>query len=759
MAPSIKAAPTALPPDVSTALSATEVEAKAQLQPQVPQQASAASAGMPCQPLDIVSGLAPNAYTDSTAGASLESRLQTSLQQAAQPLLCQEQDDNRLQAVLEQAVVPEGLPAAAAPMALSMALLEAAEQATQDLQWEEDSRLADEVVYLPDSMREAAQGISNAGDKYAEESALLDVMATTAQHQLSESVDSPEVNAQRLTSSNLAEQVAALPDEAATALAHQGVSATQARNSNPKPMIMSGDNELVFTSSLPTAVLDHGSSNLTDGVEQLPDRVTETAAATDFLSPDRAERVLFLGTQPSAMLDQDIQSSGQLAEEVADLPDSIIAVPATHTSRVDSPSMSFQSSALLDSKLQSSRQLAEEVAHLPEDMQDTALLSADQAGNTSQSTTALGLSSQASAPCSPGAESSSKKASVLPASSGSSADLMSPSVSQVLSPDRAEKTLLMGTQPSASLDRDLQSTDQLAAQVAQLPDSAAAAAAGKSLASTSTEQQLPEDTQPSAVLAEALDSSSNAAEEVAHLLDSMPEAASSNQHRPAESSPTSAVTHETWQHHTALFSQDAESSAAAANPQAQLNDAPEGLLHTESQTVSSGLAESSVADSLDSLHPGDWRTQWSEAQHQQQQHQPRNPTARTRPHEPTDLMRKIAAAATAKSTQIAVRPSSRDRLPATLKDVMLATAAQHRDLLSQLRPATTAGATASAAVWQDNHFAPVAKQGAESTIASSVTSLVAGVQVSSDACCVWLVAMQSQTISVFLYIRQPECSK
>ena len=94
-----------------------------------------------------------------------------------------------------------------------------------------------------------------------------------------------------------------------------------------------------------------------------------------------------------------------------------------------------------------------------------------------------------------------------------------------------------------------------------------------------------------------------------------------------------------------------------------------------------------------------------------------------KPHQPTDLMKKIAAVAMAQPVYMRYEAAVTGQSPAHLKEARLLAAAEHRAKLGQLQPVARADAANSPAVQQQNtSFAPAASPNAASALADSLSS-------------------------------------
>ena len=82
------------------------------------------------------------------------------------------------------------------------------------------------------------------------------------------------------------------------------------------------------------------SSKLAEGVAKLPDNVTDLSSADQPVSASSAEGLLSESQQPSAMLSHDMQSRRMLAAEAAHPPDSVThAAPASQHQPADTAMM------------------------------------------------------------------------------------------------------------------------------------------------------------------------------------------------------------------------------------------------------------------------------------------------------------------------------------------------------------------------------------------------------------------------------------
>ena len=293
-------------------------------------------------------------------------------EQAAEPTSDAEAEV-KLQSLLEQAAVPDGLAASAAPMALSMALLEAAQQASQGMQWEEGSNLADEVANLPDSM--PIQEVSDVANLRSSSArfGLLGMQSTAVlQGQLQGQVqDSPK----------LADEVADLPDsvgKADPAFSSHSPSLPDV----PKEILLADAN-----SPITLAKARQESNRLAEEVAGLPDPTARalSATASQGICPEQAGRSLQAETSPEATVRTDRSDKNKLAEEVADLPDSMHGIAASSVSHSLSPGRAAEL-LLADAHLSASVSTAwqehdgviEQVLGLPDSIADIAASSVAQ---------------------------------------------------------------------------------------------------------------------------------------------------------------------------------------------------------------------------------------------------------------------------------------------------------------------------------------------------------------------------------------------
>ena len=471
------------------------------------------------------------AASEQVPGAETEAEPGLQLEQAAEPTSDAEAE-SKLQSLLEQAAVPEGLPATAAPMALSMALLEAAQQASLGMQWDEGSKLADEVADLPDSM--PIQEVSDVADSRSSSARFgtLDMQSTAM------------LQGQLQDSSKLADDVADLPDSLVEA--HPAFSSHNPSLPDVSKEILLADAD----SPIALAKAWQESNRLAEEVAVLPDLRAEalSATASQGICLEQAERSLQTETSPEATVRTDWPESEGLAEEVADLPDSMHGIAAS-------------------------------------------------------------------------------------------------SVSHSLSPDRAAELLLADAHLPASVSTARQEQNGVIDQVPDLPDSMADIAA-------STVAQRLDDAQPPA---ESLNSGGLSGSSTSAGA-TCPEKQQPSDHQQKTSFPLSPAADD------GLVAHMLQQPAAAQKQ-----------------------AEPSVADSLDSLHAGDWRDEWSALQQHQQQHQQPPPAASARTHPPDSLMRRVAAASQAHVAHTPPQEAQAEATHAGLAEAMLAVAAEHRATVKQLQ--------------------------------------------------------------------------
>lgn len=704
-------------PGASTASSEAAAAAAASAsQPEMPRHPSAAGQiSMPSMLTDAVkvtTGPTPAVGTSPAADANAESRLHAMLQQAAQPASGSKAKELKSQTLLGDAAAPEGISEAAGPMALSMALLQAAEDATQDLQWENGSQLADEVAELPDSMSEAALSMASQSTRHVQGA---DSLSTDAKGQQG--------------GSKPAQEVAALPDsmsEATTATADEGMSISGSEATLP-------DHHLSASAKM-------NSTSANQHAEEVAERSEEQTGAEAHMSSTALDQVytVLVGASSPAKLQSDRLDSSSVTEQVAALPDQTMAAEISTANQSISPAqVNVFSPASVSNQLLDNSTLVDETAQLPDSIPDTPTFSVDEVVSSGRAEEMMFMGTQASALLQTEMQSSSNAAEEVALLPDGVAEAASHPGSQAVSPEKAEGVFSMSAQPSKLLDRDAQSSSSLAEEVANLPESMTDLPPVGPCVSTNAAAEVLQSSQPSAVFDLHTQGSRTLAEEVAHLPDSMTVAPAS-QHIPVGSAAIPNAQHSGEEHSESMVSKDSHVSDASpvalpAVAQQQSNQSLDRLRHAlpvanhdvapellNQQAASTQLPESSVADSLDSLHPEDWRSRWSDLQHQQQQcrQQPWQPP-KPKPQQPSDLMIKIAAVAAAQPAHMQSKASVTGQVRADLKEAMLAAAAEYRATVSRLQPGADA-ATCGTVQQQTTSFAHEASPTAASAFADSL---------------------------------------